>query len=742
VVLARAIEYLAFASALAHPTTLLPFETPCQFRPIRTLGLIAGSLYSTQIDAAAGTPPPNTVPVYVDDVLVHVPAGSTVFQACELAGATPPRFCFHERLSVAGNCRMCLVEVEKVPKPVASCAYPLMPNMRIKTNSIMVHKAREGVMEFLLANHPLDCPICDQGGECDLQDQSLEYGSDRSRFREIKRTVEDKDFGPIIKTVMTRCIHCTRCVRFSEEIAGVPTLGATGRGNSMEIGTYIPKVFDSELSGNAIDLCPVGALTSKPYEFKARPWELKSTETIDVMDAVGSNIRVDARGPDVLRVLPRLNEAINEEWIADKTRYAIDGLNRQRLDEPMVRPVGGNFEPATWPQAFDAVKKALASVKPSEIQVIAGDLADAETLVAAKDLFTAMGVTNFGFQDGIDLPVDFRSDYLFNTTIQGIDESDFILLVGTNPRMEAAIINYRIRKANFQQGTPVYGIGPAADLALEATWLGNDYSVLQKVIEKSHSVSAELAKAKRPVVIVGMSAFMGENGPAMKDALAALRGAYPNLAPNSISILHTSASRVAAQDIGFVPSPKADLSVSPKLIYLIGADSDYVKATVEKARAANKNTIVVYQGHNGDIGASLANVILPGAAYTEKTATYVNTEGRAQRTIKATDLKGQAREDWKIIRALAEYLGVNLGYDTVESLHQRMAFVSPTLVKLDEIEAPSIFTPPSKTAPKLKAGPFAKYYDNHYFTNAVARASKTMAKTSAELPVSRNSYLQ
>lgn len=681
----------------------------------------------------------------MNDILVYVPQGSTVLQACEIAGVDIPRFCFHERLSVAGNCRMCLVEVEKVPKPVASCAWPLTPNMRVKTTTPMVHKAREGVMEFLLANHPLDCPICDQGGECDLQEQSMHYGSDRSRFREIKRTVEDKNLGPIVKTVMTRCIHCTRCVRFASEVAGVPTLGTTGRGNTMEIGTYVPKVFDSEMSGNVVDLCPVGALTSKPYAFKARPWELRSTESIDVMDAVGSNIRIDSRGPDVLRVLPRLNEEINEEWISDKTRYAIDGLLVQRLDTPLVRdPSTGMLKPATWFDALRTVSEKIQSVPASQVKAIAGGLADAESLMVLKDLLCSLGVDDFDFEDGIDIPADFRQSYLFNSTIAGIDKADLVVLVGTNPRMEAPIINARLRKMNTQEEVPIYAIGEEADLALECKWLGNDANLLTKLANKELPLAKKLATAKNPMVIVGMSAFKGKHGKGITQTLDALREAYPNLNTpewNGVNVLHTSASRVAALDLGFVPGPdaakeRAEGKVAPKkVVYLLNADSDYLRSQV------GKDTFVVYQGHTGDIGAELADVVLPAPAYTEKTATYVNTEGRTQRTLKATDVKGQAREDWRIIRALSDMLGITLPYDTVEALRVRMGSIAPSLVEPTVLEKASIYVP-SPASKQPMQGTFDRYYDNHYFTNAVARASETLAKASEELPISRNSYIK
>ena len=678
-----------------------------------------------------------TTKVFVNDVEVDVPNGSTVFQACDLAGVNIPRFCYHERLSIAGNCRMCLVEVEKVPKPVASCAYPIMPNMRIKTNTPMVKKAREGVLEFILANHPLDCPICDQGGECDLQDQSMDYGSDRSRFREVKRTVEDKDIGPVVRTVMTRCIHCTRCVRFAEEVAGVPSLGVTGRGNASEIGTYTPQPFDSEMSGNIVDLCPVGALTAKNYAMKARPWELSNFNTIDVMDAVGSNIRLDLRGITPLRILPRLNEEINEEWISDKTRLAVEGLNHQRLDQPLMRdPETGSIKIVSWAEAFAAIRKATENVTSDEIQAIAGDLADTESLVVLKDLFNQLGSSNTSFADGVDLPVDFRQQYLFNTTINNIDEADCVLLVGTNPRMEAPIIATRIRKHDFNRDLPVYAVGPEADLAMRCHWMGNDYSVLQDIIDGKHPMSKKLAESKKPVVIFGQGAFMGENAASMPTFMSAMAAKFPNLKTDSwtgMNVLHTSAARVAAQDIGFVKGPYV-ADKPAKFVYLLNADHENLEKVIPK------DAFVVYQGSHGDIGAEYADVILPSLAYTEKEATYVNTEGRPQRTIKAVPAKVQARNDWTIVRALGEVLGASLPYNTIQELHQRISFIAPHLLNVDTIETPVVQVPKPKAVPKLKSGAFLPYLHNHYMTNPIARASPALAKVSAALHKSRNSY--
>lgn len=720
---------------------------------VKTNALTTGSTSRLQSTAAAAPsaaavpspppPKPTTTKVFVDDKEIEVPNGSSVLQACEISGVDIPRFCYHERLSVAGNCRMCLVEVEKVPKPVASCAWPLTPGMRIKTNTTMVHKAREGVMEFLLSNHPLDCPICDQGGECDLQEQSLAFGSDRSRFREIKRSVEDKELGPLVKTVMTRCIHCTRCVRFSKEIAGVPTLGVTGRGNGMEIGTYVPTVFDSELSGNVIDVCPVGALTSKPYAFKSRPWELISTETVDVMDAVGSNIRVDCRGPDVMRVLPRLNEAVNEEWISDKTRFAYDGLKKQRLDVPMLKK-DGTLQPASWPEVLTVIREKVLKVKGNEIRAIAGEMADAESMVALKDLMNRLGCENLHSSDNVSLPADLRSQYIFNSTIAGIEESDFILLVGTNPRMEAPMLNARIRKTlRASPATKVALVGPNCDLNYKMDHVGNDFSILQSIANKSHNLSAAFGKAKKPMVIVGMGALNSSNNSAVLASLDVLQTSYPNLVAgewNGVNILNTSASRVAAQDIGFVAGASSSSSPSPKVVYLLGADSASLSSMVPK------DAFVIYQGHNGDVGAEMADVILPGAAFTEKAATYVNLEGRAQRTMKAADLLNEAREDWTIIRALSDVLGRPLPYSSADQIHKRLADIAPHMVySLGDVERPSFIGQPSKSASEIissiKAGPMHPYLNNFFLSNSISRSSKTMALSSKQLPNSRNSYL-
>eukprot|EP00475_Leptophrys_vorax_P041506 TRINITY_DN78263_c0_g1_i1.p1 TRINITY_DN78263_c0_g1~~TRINITY_DN78263_c0_g1_i1.p1 ORF type:complete len:719 (-),score=191.50 TRINITY_DN78263_c0_g1_i1:35-2191(-) len=686
-------------------------------------------------------PPPKTFNVTVDGKKVTVPADFTVLQACEAAGAQIPRFCYHDRLSIAGNCRMCLVEVVKSPKPVASCAMPLMPDMAIKTDTPLVKKAREGVMEFLLANHPLDCPICDQGGECDLQDQSVTFGSDRSRFREIKRSVEDKNLGPFIKTIMTRCIHCTRCVRFAEEIAGVEDLGVTGRGNSMEIGTYIEKTFDSEMSGNVVDVCPVGALTSRPFAFTARPWELRHVETIDVLDGIGANIRVDVRGNKVLRILPRLNEEVNEEWIGDKSRYAYDGLQRQRLDTPMVKdPVTKELTPVSWEKILSVLQEKFSAVKGSEIRAIAGDLVDAESLIALKDLLNRLGCENTECrQDGAALNADLRSNYIFNSRIAGIEDADAILLVGTNPRMEAPLINARLKKVNLQGEIPIAYIGPKFKTTFPAKHLGNDLAVLESIANSGSVAGFEsFAKAKRPLIIFGLATLrsdLGGDSDFVYSVINKLSSKFPLQKDgwNGISFLQQTGARTAALDIGFVPGSTA-ASGPGRLYYLLGADEF-------DANEIPADAFVVYQGHHGDKGASRADVVLPGQAYTEKAGTYVNTEGRVQRGMAAVTAPFDSREDWMIIRALSEVLAVPLPYDTVEGVRARLADVAPHFDSLWDVESPS-FVRFGGAAEKAPSGSLKPALDNYWFTNPIARVSKTLSKANQQLSVATNSYVR
>jgi len=672
-----------------------------------------------------------SVTVNVNGKDIEVPQGATVLHACEEAGVDVPRFCYHDRLSIAGNCRMCLVEVEKSAKPVASCAMPLMPGMKIKTDTPLVHKAREGVMEFLLANHPLDCPICDQGGECDLQDQSMAFGSDKSRFFIDKRGVEDKNLGPLIQTIMTRCIHCTRCVRFSSEVAGVPVLGTTGRGNGMEIGTYVEDTFfDSEMSGNVIDLCPVGALTSKPYAFRARPWELQNIESVDVTDAVGANIRIDTRNNEVMRIIPRLNEEVNEEWISDKARFSYDGLKTQRLDTPMMK-VDGKLQECSWPDALKAIKAAVEKTSPKDMMAMAGDLADAESLMMLKDLMNKLGANKFMWQDELDLKYDLRSEYLFNSTIEGIESADSVLLVGTNPRMEAPLVNTRIRKCVVQNDLDVAALGPSMDLTYEYEDLGNDAKALMAIASGSHPYSAILKESESPLIIIGLGAL---KDPATFAAMEALKVTYPQLCTgewNGVSVLQTGAGRTAALDIGFA-SPGA-AKTPAKFAYLLNAEP-------ENPSTIDSKTFVVYQGHHGDKGAMMADVILPGAAYTEKSATYVNTEGRPQETRAATDMLMNARDDWKILRALSEVLGVTLPVNSISDVQSRLAEVSPSFAAVGEV-VPASFT---TSAAEGKSGAISKYapvVENFYLTNPISRSSTIMAQCTRQLPKSSSSYL-
>ena len=670
------------------------------------------------------------VKVTVDGIDVEIPAGSNVLQACEAAGKEIPRFCYHERLSVAGNCRMCLVEIEKAPpKPFASCAYPVADGMVVHTDSPMVRKARRGVMEFLLINHPLDCPICDQGGECDLQDQAVGYGDDHSRYLEPKRAVTDKNLGPLVKTVMTRCIQCTRCIRFSTEIAGVSELGATARGETMEIGTYVEKALTSELSGNLIDICPVGALTSKPYAFVARPWELKKTDSVDVLDAVGANIRVDSRGPDVLRVLPRLNEDVNEEWLADKSRFSIDGLKRRRLDSCWVRR-DGKLARASWQEGFDAIAAKMAGMAGDRMGAVAGDLADAESMLALKDLFAALGSTNLDCrQDGAALDASRRDFSSFNPSIAGIEVADAILLIGTNPRREAPLLNARIRKAIVANSTKVAAIGVPADLTYKVEWLGDTPALLA-----DNSFVATLKAAKRPMLIIGQGALRRADGAAILAAAWKLAAETAMLTADwhGFNVLHTAASRVGALDLGFATGKTLDkmLGGGVDLLWLLGAD-EFDTAKI------GASTFVVYQGHHGDAGAARADVILPGAAYTEKDGTYVNTEGRVQRGQLSVFPPGEAREDWKIIRAFSGIIGKTLPYDTIGALRARMEQVNPVFARLDILPRFGCTDMAGPTASgTIGTESFTPAIVNYYMTDSISRASPTMAEcTAAAAPV-------
>ena len=657
----------------------------------------------------------------IDGTEVDVAPGMTVLQACETIGIEIPRFCYHERLSIAGNCRMCLVAMKGSPKPIASCAMPVAEGMVIETDTPAVHKMRKGVMEFLLINHPLDCPICDQGGECDLQDQAMGYGFDRSRFHENKRAVEDKYLGPLIKTIMTRCIHCTRCIRFATEVAGVPELGATGRGEHMEVGTYVEKALTSELSGNMIDLCPVGALTSKPYAFVARPWELSKTPSIDVMDAVGSNIRVDVRGREVMRVLPRLHEDINEEWISDKTRFACDGLRRQRLDRPFIRE-NGRLRPARWEEAFAAIGARLKALPAERTAAIAGDLACAESMITLKDLMTALGSPHLDCrQDGAALPPGPRVAYLFNTTIAGIEDADGCLLIGTNPRTEAPLVNARLRKRARMRRFPVALLGEPADLTYRVNHIGDDPRVLAAIADGNHEIAEMLRSCERPMLVLGMGALARPDGSAILHAARRIADACgavnADAGWNGFNVLHDAAARVGGLDVGFVPSDggrdmngilDGAASGAVEFVYLLGADE------FDTSRLGG--AFVVYQGHHGDAGAHRADVILPGAAYTEKSGTYVNTEGRVQTSFRAAFPPGEAREDWTIVRALSAALGSPLPYDSLDEVRARLVDVNPVFGTGGEVS----------TADWASFGVAGDI--EFYMTNAICHASLTMAE--------------
>ncbi|KAI3665145.1 hypothetical protein L6452_43766 [Arctium lappa] len=674
--------------------------------------------------------PDDVIEVFVDGYPVKIPKGMTVLQACSVAGVDIPRFCYHDRLSIAGNCRMCLVEVEKSPKPVASCAMPALPGMKIKTDTPIAKKAREGVMEFLLMNHPLDCPICDQGGECDLQDQSMAFGSDRGRFTETKRSVVDKNLGPLVKTVMTRCIQCTRCVRFASEIAGVQDLGMLGRGSGEEIGTYVEKLMTSELSGNVIDICPVGALTSKPFAFKARNWELKGTESIDVTDAVGSNIRIDSRGPEVMRIVPRLNEDINEEWISDKTRFCYDGLKRQRLSDPMIRGADGRFKPVSWRDALAVVAEVIHQVKPEEIVGVAGKLSDAESMILLKDFLNKMGSNNIWCEgNGKNTDADLRSGYILNSSISGLEKADCFLLVGTQPRVEAAMVNARIRKTVRATQAKVGYIGPATDFNYDHQHLGTGPETLVAIADGGHPFSSALASAKNPAIIVGAGIFEREDKDAIFSTLQSIAAKNGNLIRpdwNGLNVLLLNAAQAAALDLGLVPESDNAIE-SAKFVYLMGADD----VNLDKLP---KDAFVVYQGHHGDNGVYHANVILPSAVFSEKEGIYENTEGCAQQTVPAVPTVGDAREDWKIIRALSEVSGVRLPYDTIRAVRSRIRTVAPNLLNLDERE-PAAFSVSLKpeSSKKVSKLPFGVTVENFYMTDAITRASKIMAQCSAVL---------
>jgi len=673
--------------------------------------------------------------IIIDGTEIDVPAEYTLLQACEAAGAEVPRFCFHERLSIAGNCRMCLVEVKGgPPKPTASCAMNVRdlrpgPNGEppvVLTTSPMVKKAREGVMEFLLINHPLDCPICDQGGECDLQDQAMAYGVDTSRFAENKRAVEDKEIGPLVKTTMTRCIQCTRCVRFSTEVAGVTDLGLTGRGEDVEITSYLEAAMTSELQGNIIDLCPVGALTSKPYEFKARPWELTKTESVDVMDATGAAIRVDSRGSEVMRILPRLNEAVNEEWISDKTRFIFDGLKTQRLDRPFIR-VNGKLQPASWQEAFAAISDKVKATMPARIGALAGQLAAVEDMFALKSFMDSLGVSNLDARfPGSPLhPKHGRASYVFNSTIAGIEDADAIIIIGSNPRLESPVLNARIRKRYVRGNVFIGVVGEQADLTYPYEYLGAGPDSFAKSVEKA------LTGKQKPIFVIGQGALNRADGAAVLSmvAEAARKLGVVKDGWNGFNVLHTEAALVGALDLGFVPG-EGGLDTAAMLksgaldvLFLLGVDEVVVP----------EGAFVVYQGTHGDAGAHRADVILPGAAFTEKSGLYVNTEGRVQMTNRASFPPGEAREDWAILRALSAVLGKALSFDSLSQLRKSLFVAHPHFAAINGIAVSDAgaINVLAGLGGKVGKDAFHSPVTDFYLTNPIARASKTMAACSA-----------
>jgi NADH-quinone oxidoreductase subunit G len=653
--------------------------------------------------------------------------GMTVLQACELADVEIPRFCYHEKLSIAGNCRMCLVEMERSPKPIASCAMPAAEGMNIKTNTEFVKKARKGMMEFLLANHPLDCPVCDQGGECDLQDQSLFYGFDNSRFSENKRAVSDKYMGPLIKTQMTRCIHCTRCVRFAEEVAGVPEIGAIGRGENMEITTYLEQSMTSELSANVIDLCPVGALTSKPYAFEARPWELKKTESIDVMDAVGSNIRIDTYGWEVKRVLPRLNNEINEEWISDKTRYACDGLLKQRLDIPYIKK-NNKLVKSTWDDAIELISNKIKSTKPEKIAGHVGDMASIETIFSFKSLLKKIGSDNFDFREKkIYINPTDKTNYIFNSSIQNIEESDLILLIGTNPRHEATIVNARIRKAFVKNKTPIYSIGNPGDLTYDYTLLGEDVNDLKNIFDEKSEINKKLKNAKKPIFVIGESVLELHNSKYIleKTKNFLIEKNFINENWNAFNILVQNASSVGAIDLGFYNIDKNNNFIffdklenkEIELLYLVGSDNLEIK---------KGNEFIVYQGSHGDKNASIADVILPGAAYTEQSGLFENLEGRIQECRKASYPTNESLEDWKIFNLINYSLNNENLFSDFSSVRKSALLEIPNFSEIDLLPKRNklikINTSIEATSEKINIKDI-----DYYFSNSISRASKTMS---------------
>ena len=666
--------------------------------------------------------------IKINDKEIEFEKGMTVLQACELADVEIPRFCYHEKLSIAGNCRMCLVEMEKSPKPIASCAMPATEGMNIKTNTPLVEKARKGVMEFLLANHPLDCPVCDQGGECDLQDQSLYYGVDKSRFVENKRDVKEKYMGPLIKTQMTRCIHCTRCVRFATEVAGVPEIGAIGRGENMEITTYLEKSMESELSANVIDLCPVGALTSKPYAFEARPWELKKTESIDVLDAVGSNIRVDTYNWEVKRILPRLNNEINEEWISDKTRYSCDGLLKQRLDVPYIKKEN-KLQKSSWDEAINLIVEKIQSTKPDEIAGHIGDMVNMENALAFKKLFKTLKSNNLEFREKkFYINSTEKINYIFNSSIKGIEDSDLILLIGTNPRHEATILNARIRKTFAQKNLPIFSIGNPGDLTYNYQIIGSKTDDIKKIINKEHEFSKKLLSAKKPIIIIGESALELKSGKYIFEELKSflIENNFINKDWNALNILIQNASTVGLLDLNILSDQKGDNfsffenleNKKFKFLYLLGSDNLDFKKDKE---------FIVYQGSHGDRGAEIADIILPSAAYTEQNGLYENLEGRVQECKKASYPIGESLEDWKIFNRIIKKIGIKENLTNFDQLRKEVLNTIPNFSEINQLPSLSEIQNKNIQTNFISEDVSIRELD-YYYTNFISRASKTMSE--------------
>ena len=654
--------------------------------------------------------------------------GMTVLQACELADVEIPRFCYHEKLSIAGNCRMCLVELEKSPKPIASCAMPAAEGMNIKTNTHLVEKARKGVMEFLLANHPLDCPVCDQGGECDLQDQSMYYGVDKSRFIENKRQVKEKYMGPLIKTQMTRCIHCTRCVRFATEVAGVPEIGAIGRGENMEITTYLEKAMESELSANVIDLCPVGALTSKPYAFEARPWELKKTESVDVMDAVGSNIRVDTYNWEVKRILPRLNNEINEEWISDKTRYSCDGLLKQRLDVPYIKK-DNKLQKSNWDEAISLLANKIQSINPDEIGGHIGDLINMENALSFKKFFAALKSKNLEFREKkFYINSSEKINYIFNSSIKGIEESDLILLIGTNPRHEATMLNARIRKTFIKKHIPIFSIGDPGELTYDYKVIGNTTDDLKKILNNENEFSKKLSASNKPIIIIGESALELESGKYIVEGFKNFlkNNNFISKEWNALNFLAQNASTVGLIDLKVLSKEDEEKNSffeklnknQFKLLYLLGSDNLDIK---------KDNEFIVYQGSHGDRGAEIADLVLPSAAFTEQNGLYENLEGRVQESKKASYPIGEALEDWKIFNLILQKLGKNNDLSKFDSLRKEVLNLIPNFTKLNELPSFKEVQEINTSSKFISELVYIKDLD-YFYSNAISRASKTMSE--------------